>query len=691
MARVVKVDLVLEASRYLRGARDAENATDKLADSVEDAGRAGAKASESTEHLGGNLDHLARDAQRLDGQIVKTKQGIRDLAREIARTSDAAQRAELSKKLNVEQRSARKLQKLRDLIDVDSGADLGVDLAAKASVSFAARFGPLLARAPMAGMNPAALAIGAPIAAGLVTLVGTAVGGAIVGAAGIGGVVGGLKLAAKDPQVKAAGTELGEDLSAMLSRASLAFVPETLDAIDTIRDRALKLEPAFTRAFNAASRYVDPLLDGLLDAGENVMPGLTEAIEAAGPVIDSIADGLREIGDAVGDSFADLAPHADEGARALGLLFEAVEWGIRGTTALVVGLSELYSVGEKVGAWLSGDLPFFYALMTAQEQAGGKSRDLTTGLSGVGSAAGIAASKAMELYDALQILNGQQLTTNEAERAFQAAIDDARESFHGKTRDFQGATEKGREYGSALDNIAIKARTSAQAIFDQTGDIHKANGKINEGRTALYLQARQYGRTETEAWAYVNSVLSIPKRWSTDVRANTGQANGAITALKARIASIDRRIDIKAVMTTTYAGSYHSGQGYSSGMRWGGAVEHARDGLVRLRDAGIYSPAGPARYAFAEPATGGEAFIPKNGVRERSLGILDKAASWYGATVRPQMAPAMVAAGGGSTVVNHYTTLRVEVPAAANPAEVGREVVRVIREYERGNGSGWRS
>ncbi|MGC5019008.1 hypothetical protein [Micromonospora sp. DT47] len=687
MARTVKVDLLLEAARYVRGARDAENATEKLADAVDDAGRAGEKASESTERLGDGLSDLAADARRLDGQIADTTRGIRDLAREIARTSDAAERAKLTKQLGLEQGKQREQVSLRRLIDVGSAGDMGADLAGQVSVSFAAKLGPLLARAPMAGMNPAVLAIGAPIAAGLVTLVGTAVGGAIVGAAGVGGVLGGLALAAKDPQVKAAGTRLGDDLSEMLGRASMAFVPETLDAIDTIRNRALKLEPAFTRAFSAASQYLDPLLDGLLDGAENVMPGLTKAIEEAGPVIDSIADGLREIGDAIGDSFADLAPHADEGARALGILFEAVEWGIRGTTALVVGLSELYAAGEKVGAWLTGDLPFFYALITAQEGAGGKSQELATGLGGVGSAAGTAARKALDLVDALQILNGVQLNANEAERAFQGAVDDARTVFDKKVGSINLGTERGRKYSEALDKIATTAKTSAQAVFEQTGSVEKANGKINEGRTALYNQARQYGLSETAAWAYVNSVLSIPKKWNTEVKANTTQADAQIAALKARIASIDRRIDIKAVMTTSYAGTFHSGQGYSTGMRWGGVTPiHARDGL--LSKASVFSAGARPLYAFAEPETGQEAFVPRNGDPRRSLGILDQAASWYGATVRPQMAPAMVAGGGGSKV--YSSTYNINVPATANPAETGREVVRAIEAYERGNGSGWR-
>jgi TP901 family phage tail tape measure protein len=64
--------------------------------------------------------------------------------------------------------------------------------------------------------------------------------------------------------------------------------------------------------------------------------------------------------------------------------------------------------------------------------------------------------------------------------------------------------------------------------------------------------------------------------------------------------------------------------------RWGGVYTHAAMGLL---NAGIYSPQNPARYAFAEPATGGEAFIPRRGNRARSLAILEQAAAWYGAEV----------------------------------------------------------
>lgn len=68
----------------------------------------------------------------------------------------------------------------------------------------------------------------------------------------------------------------------------------------------------------------------------------------------------------------------------------------------------------------------------------------------------------------------------------------------------------------------------------------------------------------------------------------------------------------------------------SQAQRWGGVTYHAQSGLL---NAAVYSTQNPARYAFAEPATGGEAFIPRRGNRARSLAILDEAASWYGADV----------------------------------------------------------
>lgn len=80
--------------------------------------------------------------------------------------------------------------------------------------------------------------------------------------------------------------------------------------------------------------------------------------------------------------------------------------------------------------------------------------------------------------------------------------------------------------------------------------------------------------------------------------------------------------------------------------RWGGVYEFARGGVTPAH------VAFGTRYKWAEPATGGEAFIPRYGNRWRSVGILGQAASWYGMSLAPKganqvpPAPARVPYGG---------------------------------------------
>jgi hypothetical protein len=103
-------------------------------------------------------------------------------------------------------------------------------------------------------------------------------------------------------------------------------------------------------------------------------------------------------------------------------------------------------------------------------------------------------------------------------------------------------------------------------------------------------------------------------------------------------------------------------------MRWGG-VRYAEDGLLSLRDAGIYS--GGPLYGFAEPATGGEAFVPRRGDRDRSMGILSTAAGWYGAHVVPAAAYRGGAGGGGGPV-------HVTIPVTLLDAQTGEVTRRAI-------------
>lgn len=700
MTRTVKVGLDVAEQPFVKGVDRAavatgrlEDALDDVTDSARETTTSTERAKDSTEDLGDSakeaardLDRLRADAARLDAQIDDTTRGIRELAREIARTSDEAARADLGKKLQVERGRLREQVDLRKLIDVDSADDMGAELAGQVSLSFAARLGPLLARAPMAGMNPAVAAIGAPLVAGLVTLIGTAVGGAIVGGVGIGGVIGGVKLAAKDPAVKAAGTELGKELSGTFGRASSAFVPETLKAIDTIGDRVEKLEPQFNRAFTGASRLLDPLLDGLLDAGENALPGVIDAIESAGPVIDAVAEGARGFGAAVGDGLSMLSDNADEGARALHVLFFVMESGVRSAFMLVNAMSELYKVAELVGALMTGDISRFWALATAQDGASASSVDLSgvvgelgTKLRDTGKETITAADAAKTLKSAFDELFGGVMDADRAAIAYREGIREMNKELREGKRSLDINTQAGRDNTtSVLDQIdRIKALRDARLAQGESIDVVDGKYRKEIGSIRAKLSALGYEKSEIDG--LLGKYEQIPERVSTRVDAETRQAEQNLAQVRSLMAQIRSK---RVVITTQHNQVVTRSEGRNvpigdvGGRRWGGIVEHAQWGT--LREAQIAAPVSPARYAWAEPATGGEAFIPRFGDPARSLDILSRAARWYGQAVVP--ATTAGSTGPGTTEVHVYVGDReitdiVDVRISQRDRELKRRVM----------------
>lgn len=88
---------------------------------------------------------------------------------------------------------------------------------------------------------------------------------------------------------------------------------------------------------------------------------------------------------------------------------------------------------------------------------------------------------------------------------------------------------------------------------------------------------------------------------------------------------------------------------------------YASAGLARLNEAQLFAGSGATMYGFAEPGTGGEAFIPRFGDRERGRDLLDVAAGWYGGR--------FTVGGGGSsqTSIDQSTHLTVQ-PRTYNPS-----------------------
>lgn len=91
-----------------------------------------------------------------------------------------------------------------------------------------------------------------------------------------------------------------------------------------------------------------------------------------------------------------------------------------------------------------------------------------------------------------------------------------------------------------------------------------------------------------------------------------------------------------------------------------GGVYMAQGGVMSLAGAGIYQAGSSPLYGFAEPGTGGEAFIPRHGDRQRGRDLLDVAAGWYGGKFS-------TGAGGGKASSYDYSTHLTVTPLTYNP------------------------
>jgi len=239
-----------------------------------------------------------------------------------------------------------------------------------------------------------------------------------------------------------------------------------------------------------------------------------------------------------------------------------------------------------------------------------------------------AVKEAGSLSAAFDKLNKSTTDWAKSENDLEAAIDDGMAAIkaNGKTATDHGtvldaSTKAARGNRDALLEIVDTTRDAIQARWDDTHSLEAANSVYEDGRKAFVKAAVAAGLTKKAAEELADAWLQMPPLVSTQV--TTPGLDAALAKLQ-RLAQMDKKMGISI--------NVYDPEGLVT-RRWGGVTTHAQTGL--LRDAAVYSPRTPARYAFAEPATGGEAFIPRKGPYGRAMSILSESAAWYDAAVIP--------------------------------------------------------
>ncbi|MET8908391.1 hypothetical protein [Micromonospora sp. NPDC004551] len=525
-------------------------------------------AQRQIEQLRRQLTALGIDPIELDADPKAAVAAIKRVDEQLRRISgDAA-----TVHVRVDAENARaSLSRFRNLV-----GDVGADAATGFVAQFGGKVGPLMARLPLSPHLAAAVAIAAAAAApGLAGVMSAAV----VGGAGAGGIIGGVKIASTHPAVQQAAKLVGDDFTKAMQRAGVSFVPVVIDSLGDVRSEIYVMEHDLERAFSRVSVYVRPLTQDFLAGARRGVEGFATAVERSGPILNVVGGIAERAGDVIGDTFEGLSEHSVEASHALAALWLVFEYGIRSIAGTIEMLTAAYGWLEKFGAAARGDVAELGRLAAEQAAAKDSGDGLSEGLQNLidgftnttNSAAGLT-TQARSLREILDELTGRSISSEQAQIRLEQAIDDATAAAKRNGDGIDRNVPKQRANREALIAIAEASNTAAQRIYEETNSQEAANAASERGRKKFLETAHAMGVKREEAIALANKLFAIPNVDRT-VTVRTKQAQDAIKAVQQSMGKIK---DIRVGVYFTVKGDLKLPGGTQlKGLAGGGPVDDA--------------------------------------------------------------------------------------------------------------------
>ena len=291
---------------------------------------------------------------------------------------------------------------------------------------------------------------------------------------------------------------------------------------------------------------------------------------------------------------------------------------------------------------------------------------------------GAAADSGTEVGELAEIIRGfgsATLSARDAERQFQAAIDDLTASVTDNGSSLDINTAAGRANEAALDDIAKAALEAAAATDERGGSEEDARAAVQRGREELIKALAQFGITGAAADAYADKLGLIPSDIPSKATLDTpdAQLNSYITKLN----GIPRAFYTTTYLNTVETGTAGRGLGVLKvpGAAIGGAIRGPGSGTSDT--AGIYRLSnGEHVWTAAEVlAAGGQSAMYAMRASVRSGGSA-------AAAPLAQYASAPRGVGYASAAQSQQVAVRVEV--VPSDSEFGRAIdTRVFVNGER--------
>lgn len=558
-----------DVSIRVTGQDSSAAATDKAADGIERIGKEADKtkpklteldgaaraAGRGANQLGDQMDKSKRDAEQLKTKLIELKATTVALGQTFAATGgkDAAVLKEFIK-ASTELGKTRRVARALDVEDPTSIVKKFGQAGEAGAKTFSSAFQggvldtlkalPSEAKIVIAGT---AAAIGTVLAVGLVS----SLNAALLTGIGVGGLVAGIKLAARDPAVAGAFTDLGSHVSSRLDDSVKPFKQELIDSAGIFEKSFDRVAPRIDTIFAGLSGEIKPLATGLAKAGENLAPGLQRAVAAAQPFIRDLANELPRLGTLIGqlfDSLAKAGPGAELTFRTILISIEALIKSFQIMIDLAAPFPNLIAaIGDKLGAWDISGAGGLVTVLTDLDKGAGDTGDSFDNLS-----ANMynTADAARELNDRFNDLFGIMLTQDQANLRVKQGMADLTKELQDGKRTLDENTQAGR------DNVSV--------IFDQLDALNrKREADIAAGNGTVEA-------TQTANAAYAGQVESIRR-----LLAQLGFTRGEIDALINKYQEIPHEID---TYVNTYYTDFHTSR--QLGAFDPGAREERRYGKV---------------------------------------------------------------------------------------------------------------
>jgi hypothetical protein len=214
----------------------------------------------------------------------------------------------------------------------DIGDEGGAMAATGFATRFAARLGPLLASA---GASPQVLAGAGVLGLAFAPSIAAGIGAGIAAGVGGGAIIAGIKLISKDPQVAAAGKDVGQRFAQGVTSEAETFKVPVLNALKEIDAFAGRTTPKIGAIFRNVSPEVTALTKNLTAAGDAIADSLVSASARSSGPLRALGDGVQTVGVEFGHMIDTLSQRGPEGTAAINDLTNAMTNAIKATTAIV--------------------------------------------------------------------------------------------------------------------------------------------------------------------------------------------------------------------------------------------------------------------------------------------------------------------------------------------------------------------